>query len=55
MPQPNTRQQAVQMDHFARCILEDRATPVPGEMGRRDVAIIEAIYESARTKRRVTL
>lgn len=40
-------QQAAQMDDFARCILEDRATPVPGEMGRRDMAIIEAIYASA--------
>ncbi len=40
-------QQAVQMDDFARCILEGRDTPVPGEMGRRDMVIIEAIYASA--------
>jgi glucose-fructose oxidoreductase len=44
---PNTPQQAVQMDDFARCILDDRPTAVPGEMGRRDLAIIEAIYASA--------
>jgi glucose-fructose oxidoreductase len=44
---PNTKQQAVQMDDFAQCILEERDTAVPGEMGRRDIAIIEAIYESA--------
>lgn len=43
----NINQQAAQMDDFARCILEDRATPVPGEMGRRDIAIMEAIYASA--------
>jgi glucose-fructose oxidoreductase len=44
---PNIDQQAAQMDDFARCIMEDRATPVPGEMGRRDIAIMEAIYASA--------
>ncbi|HWL16728.1 MAG TPA: Gfo/Idh/MocA family oxidoreductase [Opitutus sp.] len=43
----NLNQQAAQMDDFARCIVENRDTPVPGEMGRRDVAIIEAIYASA--------
>lgn len=44
---PNINQQAAQMDDFARCVLESRDTPVPGEMGRRDIAIIEAIYASA--------
>jgi glucose-fructose oxidoreductase len=44
---PNIDQQAAQMDDFARCILENRDTPVPGEMGRRDIAIMEAIYASA--------
>lgn len=43
----NINQQAAQMDDFARCVSEDRDTPVPGEMGRRDVAIVEAIYASA--------
>lgn len=43
----NINQQAAQMEDFARCILDDRATPVPGEMGRRDIAIMEAIYASA--------
>jgi glucose-fructose oxidoreductase len=28
-------------------VLENRPTPVPGEMGRGDVATIEAIYASA--------
>lgn len=40
-------QQAVQMDDFARCVRDGLATRVPGEMGRRDMAIIEAIYASA--------
>jgi glucose-fructose oxidoreductase len=40
-------QQAVQMDDFARCVRDDLPTRVPGEMGRRDMVIIEAIYASA--------
>lgn len=40
-------QQAVQMDDFAQCVRDNRPTPVPGEMGRRDMVIIEAIYASA--------
>ena len=43
------------MDDFAACILTGRQTPVPGEMGRRDVAIITAIYEAAATGKRVEL
>ena len=52
---PPVNQQALQMDDFADCILSGRDTPVPGEMGRRDIAIIEAIYEAARTGKRVVL
>ncbi len=50
---PNINQQAAQMDDFARCIIEGRDTPVPGEMGRGDIATIEAIYEAAATGKRV--
>ena len=39
--------QAVQIDDFAQCVKEGRESPVPGEMGRRDMVIIEAIYRSA--------
>ena len=46
-------QQALQMDDFADCILSNRETSVPGELGRRDLAIIEAIYTAAATGRRV--
>ena len=52
---PQVNQQARQMDAFARCILEDTPTRVPGEMGRRDVRIMRAIYEAARTGERVAL
>lgn len=52
---PPVNQQARQMDAFADCILEDRPTTVPGEMGRRDVRILLAIYEAARTGQRVDL
>src|SRR2546425_4148044 len=46
-------QQAAQMDDFADCILSGRNTPVPGELGKRDMQIITAIYEAARTGKRV--
>jgi len=46
-------QQTRQMDDFADCILTGRDTPVPGEMGRRDIRILMAIYEAARTGKRV--
>lgn len=48
-------QQAAQMDHIARSILEGRPSIVPGELGRRDIRVIEAIFEAARTGRRVEL
>jgi glucose-fructose oxidoreductase len=41
------------MDDFAECILSGRKTPVRGELGRRDMAIIAAVYKAARTSKRV--
>jgi predicted dehydrogenase len=46
---------ATEMDDFAQCILENRPTKVPGEEGLRDVKILMAIYESARTGQTVKL
>ena len=46
-------QQAAQMDDFALAILDKRPTPVPGEMGKQDMKIIEAIYRSMETGQRV--
>ena len=52
---PAINQQAAQMDDFADCINTGRNTPVSGELGRRDMAIISAIYEAARTGKRVSV
>ena len=43
---PQVNQQARQMDSFAQCILNNQPTQVPGEMGMRDVQIIDAILQS---------
>lgn len=45
-------QQAVQMDDFARCVREKRESIVGGAMGRRDMLIVDAIYEAAKTGQR---
>ena len=48
-------QQALHMDDFAECIWNGRESEVNGEMGRRDLKIITAIYESARTGKRTAV
>jgi glucose-fructose oxidoreductase len=40
-------QQALQIDDFALCVRDGLATRVPGEMGRRDMVMVEGIYASA--------
>jgi predicted dehydrogenase len=52
---PAINQQAAQMDDFALCIKNNTESKVPGEMGLRDVEIMMAIYESARTGKKVVL
>lgn len=52
---PNIFEQVYQMDDFADCILNKKETKVPGEMGLRDVKIIEAIYKAAETGKKVEL
>ncbi len=44
---PPQSQQALQLDGLAECFRDGKPIPVPGEMGRRDMVIIEAIYRSA--------
>jgi glucose-fructose oxidoreductase len=44
---PPASQQALQLDALAECFRDNKPIPVPGEMGRRDMVIIEAIYRSA--------
>lgn len=51
--QPFVNQQALQMDDFAICVRDGLESRVPGEMGRRDLTIIEAIYKAARTGEQV--
>ncbi|MBS1212558.1 MAG: gfo/Idh/MocA family oxidoreductase [Proteobacteria bacterium] len=45
-------QQARQMDDDAFSILEGRPLLVPGEEGLRDIRVVEAVFESARTGRK---
>lgn len=45
-------QQALQMDDFAEAIRNNRPSPVPGEMGRRDVKILQAIYRAMESGKR---
>jgi predicted dehydrogenase len=49
------RQQARQMDAFAEAVLNRMENRVPGEMGLRDVRILQAIYEAARTGQKIKL
>jgi len=45
-------QQAVQMDDFALCVREKRESIVGAAMGRRDMLIVDAIYEAMKTGKR---
>lgn len=45
---PHERQQKLQMDDFSKHILFDTPNVAPGEMGKRDMIIVEAIYQSIR-------
>jgi predicted dehydrogenase len=44
-----------EMDDFSRCVIDNRQSKVSGEEGLRDVKIMTAIYEAARTGRAVKL
>jgi predicted dehydrogenase len=52
---PSIDQFAAEMDDFAQCIIDKKRSKVSGEEGLRDVTIMTAIYESARTGRPVDL
>ena len=54
-PGPGKTQWAGQLDHLVDCIRNNKEPIVSGEEGLRDMRIIEAIYLSAREKRRVVL
>jgi predicted dehydrogenase len=52
---PEVDQFAAEMDDFSQCILNHKPTIVPGEEGLRDVKIMMAIYQSAKTGQPVKL
>ena len=46
---PQKNQFALEMDHFADCVMHDKQPYTPGEEGLQDHRLMEAIYEAART------
>lgn len=55
-PQMEDKDQfALEMDHFAQCIIKDQKPYTPGEEGLQDMMIMEAIYKSAKEGRVVKL
>jgi glucose-fructose oxidoreductase len=50
---PKVNHQVAQLDGMAMELLDGRPSLAPGEMGRRDIAIAEAIYAAAKSGRRV--
>ncbi len=52
---PYKNQFALELDHFAECVKTGRQPRTPGEEGVQDHVVMEAIYASARTGRRVDL
>ena len=46
---------ALEVDHFADCIMTGRRPRTPGEEGLQDHVVMEAIYESARTGQAISL
>jgi predicted dehydrogenase len=52
---PEVNQQALQMDDFAQAIKNNRHSPVPGEMGRQDVKILQAVYKAMNSWQRVEI
>ena len=52
---PEVDQFAAEMDDFAQCVVQNKPSKVSGEEGLRDLKIMTAIYESARTGKTVKL
>lgn len=52
---PHINQQAGQMDAFALAVKNNKTSIVPGEMGKRDVKYLQAVYEAMRTGKRVEI
>jgi predicted dehydrogenase len=52
---PPVNQQALQMDDFALSILEQKPVKLPGELGKKDIQVIAAIYDSMALGKRVKI
>ena len=52
---PDKQQFALEMDHMAECVRQNKTPYTPGEEGLQDQRIMEAIYQSARENRPVKL
>ena len=46
---------AAEMDHMSTCVMENKEPLTPGEEGLRDLKIMTAIYEAARSQRTIKL
>ncbi|RSK33911.1 Gfo/Idh/MocA family protein [Hymenobacter metallilatus] len=44
---------AAELDHMAECVLQNKTPKTPGEEGLKDIRLIMAIYEAARTGKKV--
>lgn len=44
---------ALEMDHMSDCVMQDKQPLTPGEEGLRDIKLMMAIYEAARTGNKV--
>ena len=49
---PPLRQQAKHMDAIAKSLIDGTTLPTPGELGRTDMTVIEAIYAAAKSGKR---
>jgi glucose-fructose oxidoreductase len=52
---PQRDQFAAEMDQFSQCIMENRDILTPGEEGLRDLQLMTAIYEAAKTGKTIKL
>ncbi|MBC7744782.1 MAG: Gfo/Idh/MocA family oxidoreductase, partial [Flavobacterium sp.] len=46
---PQVYEQALQMDDFAQCVMQSKVTRVPGEMGMKDMKVVDAIFRSVKS------
>jgi predicted dehydrogenase len=52
---PHVNHQAKQLEDFAQCVLDNKESSVSGEEGLRDMKVVEAIYKSIATGKKVKI